>query len=65
MIVETIGELNALKQQRQGILSPGPLMMDQHKIKQRQIKENSSKRSQVQEQHETKEQIDKARPLES
>ena len=33
MIVETIGELNALKQQRQGILSPGP-------SNQRQIKEN-------------------------
>ena len=43
-----------------GILSPGLSMMDQHKIKQRQIKENSSKRSQVQEQHETKEQIDKS-----
>ena len=45
MIGEKNEELDVLKKQRQGFLSSGPSMIDQLKIKQREMKENKSKRS--------------------
>ena len=61
-------ELNGLKKQRPGIMSPGLSMMDQLMIEQRKMKENSSKRishipsirSHVQEYQETNKQKDKS-----